>query len=110
MHRIDLRPEWVETIERLIAGHLPDAEVMAYGSRISGLAHEGSDLDIVVRNPSAPDKPFDNLPALREAISDSDLPILVDVLDWSKIPDGFRAEIERRHEMLIKGKGRGLRL
>ncbi|MBF0457631.1 MAG: nucleotidyltransferase domain-containing protein [Nitrospirae bacterium] len=100
MNRIDLRPEWVDTIERLIAGHLPDAEVMVYGSRVSGTAHEGSDLDIVVRNPSAPDKPFDNLPALREAISGSSLPILVDVLDWAKIPEGFRAEIEMRHEVL----------
>jgi predicted nucleotidyltransferase len=104
MHRIDLRPEWVETIERLIARHLPEAEVMAYGSRIRGTAHEGSDLDIVVRNPSAPDKPFDNLPALREAISGSSLPILVDVLDWAGIPDGFRAEIERRYEVLKRAK------
>ncbi|MCG6551965.1 MAG: nucleotidyltransferase domain-containing protein [Candidatus Magnetominusculus sp. LBB02] len=109
MSRLDMRPAWVETIECLIAQYLPDAETLVYGSRISGTAHAGSDLDLVVRNSSTPDKPFDNLPALREAISDSDIPIVVDVRDWAAIPDTFRAEIERRHEVLKRGKVQDLR-
>jgi len=36
-----------------------------------------------------------NLGAVREAFSDSNLPILVDIQDWSRIPDSFREEIER---------------
>jgi predicted nucleotidyltransferase len=107
MNQIDLRPEWIEAIVRLAAEHLPnatDVEVMAYGSRVNGTAHEGSDLDIVVRNPATPEKPFNNLRALRMALSDSNLPILVDVLDWAAIPEGFRAEIIRQHTLLKIGK------
>lgn len=101
MTGINLRPEWAEIIERLIAAYLPGAEVMAYGSRIRATAHDGSDLDLVVRNPFAPNKPFDNLPALLEAIADSDIPILVDVHDWATIPEAFRAEIQMRHVVLM---------
>ena len=32
---------------------------------------------------------------LRDAFSESNLPILVDVLDWAQIPDSFRQEIIR---------------
>lgn len=32
---------------------------------------------------------------LRDAFSESNLPILVDIQDWSRIPDSFREEIER---------------
>lgn len=99
-----LHQEWLETIKGLIARHMPEAEVMVYGSRINGMAHEGSDLDIVVRNPSAPEKPFETLACLRNALSDSNLPILVDVFDWARIPEDFRAQILMRHEVLQRGK------
>ena len=50
---LDLRPEWLEIVRHLLAVHLPDAEVWAYGSRVQGTCHEGSDLDLVARNPAA---------------------------------------------------------
>lgn len=33
----------------LLGQHVPQAEVWAYGSRVNGGAHEGSDLDLVLR-------------------------------------------------------------
>lgn len=95
MATLDLRPEWLEIIRRILAMHLPDAEVIAYGSRVTGTAHQGSDLDLVARNRRNPLLPAGNLGAVREAFSESNLPILVDILDWSRIPDSFREEIER---------------
>ncbi|HBA86963.1 MAG TPA: hypothetical protein DCZ75_02940 [Geobacter sp.] len=92
---LDLRPEWLETVRRLIAAHIPHAEVWAYGSRVQGTSHEGSDLDLVVRNPNDLSQPQANLYELREALSESNLPILVDVLDWARIPESFRQEIVR---------------
>jgi uncharacterized protein len=92
---LDLRPEWLETVRCLIAAHIPEAEVWAYGSRVQGTSHEGSDLDLVARNPSDPGKPQANLSDLREAFSESSLPILVDLLDWARIPESFRQEIIR---------------
>lgn len=95
MEKLDLRPKWLEMIRRILATHLPDAEVIAYGSRVTGTAHQGSDLDLVARNRQNPLLPAGNLGAVREAFSESNLPILVDIQDWSRIPDSFREEIER---------------
>jgi len=36
-----------------------------------------------------------NLGNVRDAFSESNLPILVDILDWARIPGSFREEIER---------------
>ena len=60
----------------------------AYDSRVNGNAHEGSDLDLAVINP---------LLQLREALSDSNLPILVDVMDWARIPEAFQKEIKKNY-------------
>jgi len=92
--KIDLRPEWLEMIRRILATHLPGAEVIAYGSRVTGTAHEGSDFDLVARNRQNPLLPAGNLGTVREAFSESNLPILVDIQDWSRIPDSFREEIK----------------
>lgn len=99
---LDLRPEWLEIIRQLLAVHLPDAEVWAYGSRVQGKAHEGSDLDLVVRNPENPGKPQQDLDSLQEALRESNLPILVDVLDWARIPESFRMEILRGGKIVLQ--------
>ena len=106
MATLDLRPEWLETVRRLLALHLPQAEVWAYGSRVNGTAHEGSDLDLVVRNPTGLDIPSPDLAALWQAFAESDLPILVDVLDWPRMPESFRLEISRAGTVVVQsGKG-----
>jgi predicted nucleotidyltransferase len=82
-------------VRRLLAVHFPDAEVWAYGSRVSGTAHEGGDLDLVVRNPADFSRPFEDLDELREAFRESDLLILVDLLDWARVPESIGREITR---------------
>ena len=91
MASLDLRPEWLEIIRQILAAHLPEAEVLVYGSRV----YEGSDLDLVARNRLNPMLPVRNRGEVRDAFSESNLPILVDILDWTQIPDSFREEIER---------------
>ncbi|HIJ96456.1 MAG TPA: nucleotidyltransferase domain-containing protein [Desulfuromonadales bacterium] len=95
MQNLDLRPELLAIVRQILATHLPDAEVLAYGSRVTGTAHDGSDLDLAARNPHNPQLPVQNLAEVRDAFSESNLPILVDILDWSQVPDSFRQEIER---------------
>lgn len=99
---LDLRPEWLEIVCRLLAVHAPDAEVWAYGSRVQGTSHNGSDLDLVLRNPADPVKPQADLSSLREAFSESRLPILVDVLDWALIPESFQKEIMRGGKVVVQ--------
>ena len=103
MPKLDLGRERLEMIRRVLASHVPASEVWAYGSRVTGQAHDGSDLDLVVRDPIDPARPQKRLAELREAFSESDLPILVDVFDWARLPDDFRREIERAHVVVWSG-------
>lgn len=104
MENLDLQFEWLEMIRRILSSHLPEAEVLAYGSRVTGTAHEGSDLDLVARNPLNRQQPFQNLGEVRDAFSESNLPILVDILDWAQIPESFREEIERSGVEIFPGE------
>jgi len=90
-----MRPEWLVIVRRLLEMYVPDAEVLAFGSRVQGTSHDGSDLDLVLRDRHDASRPQKNLAALRSALSESSLPILVDVLDWAQIPESFRREILR---------------
>ncbi|HEX5339119.1 MAG TPA: nucleotidyltransferase domain-containing protein [Gallionella sp.] len=94
---LDLRQKDAETLLRLLEQNVPDAEVWGYGSRLKGHSHSASDLDLVLRNPSDLSMPQTRLAQLRDALSESDLPILVDVVDWARIPESFRREIEKEH-------------
>lgn len=50
--RLDFPARHLRLLQALLAQYVPHAQVWAYGSRINGQAHEGSDLDIVLRNPA----------------------------------------------------------
>jgi predicted nucleotidyltransferase len=97
MPTLELQPRHLQKLRAILAAHVPGAEVWAYGSRVNQQSHEGSDLDLVARNPCHPDTPQPRLYLLRNALTESDLPFLVDVLDWARLPLEFRREIERQH-------------
>lgn len=100
MIALDLPDAYRAQLMGLFRQLLPDAEIWAYGSRLNGTAHSTSDLDLVVRDPIYPQRRRESLWRLRDALAESDLPILVDVLDWASIPESFRAEIMRSHVVL----------
>jgi DNA polymerase sigma len=98
---LSLQPRHLDQLRRLIAAHLPQEEVWAYGSRIAGTAHETSDLDLVVRHPT--DLKVQQTSAfweLKEAISESNLPFLVELFDWARLPSTFWENIARQHVVL----------
>jgi len=76
-------------------------EVWAYGSRVNGSNHEGSDLDLVLR--SADLTPLDpsELVSFREGLQESNIPILVDVHDWARLPESFHQQILKQYEVLF---------
>lgn len=93
---VHLDPRYLAIIKKILAEQVPGETVWVYGSRIKeGTSHEGSDLDLVVLDVT-PEK----LSALRAAFSRSALPILVDIMDWLSIPETFKGEIKKRHEVL----------
>lgn len=97
---IDLAPEQLDIVRGLLAVHVPECEVRAFGSRVTGKAKPYSDLDIALLGPAR--LPIGRLAALREALEESELPIRVDVLDWCALSEAFRGVIAARFELLQK--------
>jgi len=77
-------------------------EVWAYGSRVNGTAHDGSDLDLVVRSLDGQPLPRHLLNSLKERGRHSNIPILVELRDWSALPASFHESIFARHEVLYR--------
>ncbi len=75
-------------------------EVWAYGSRVNGDAHDGSDLDLVIITPERKRIPAQTLMEIKENIRESNIPILVDIFDWASLPASFHKNIEAKHEVL----------
>ncbi|MCI1189334.1 nucleotidyltransferase domain-containing protein [Hymenobacter sp. DH14] len=101
---LDLNPRYVAMLNELIAWHLPaEVAVWAYGSRVNGNAHEGSDLDLVLRAPGLMPLPDRLLARFREALTDSNLPIFVDAHDWATLPASFHPRILDRYEVVRPG-------
>ncbi len=76
-------------------------EVWAYGSRVNGSAHDGSDLDLVIRGEELKPLPISVTVDLREQIRESNIPILVELRDWALLPTGFHKNIEEQYEVLF---------
>ncbi len=81
-------------------------EVWAYGSRVNGTAHSGSDLDLVIRSKDLAPLPRAIYAGICEKIRDSNIPILVELRDWAYLPESFHANIERQFEPLFDNRGR----
>ncbi len=88
-------------LEALIRERLPGIEVWAYGSRVNGLAHDGSDLDLVLRGPGLKKIPAESLANFTEAVHDSTIPFLVEARDWARLPERFHQEIEKGYVVLV---------
>ncbi len=92
-----------EQLERLLREHLPGVEVWAYGSRVDGQSHDGSDLDLALRGPGLAEIGASSLADFLEAVRESTIPFLVEARDWARLPESFHREIEREHEILVLG-------
>ncbi len=94
-------------LARLLAQHLPNVTAWAYGSRVNGGAHEGSDLDIVLRSPDLSPIPLAELRTFVQALQDSNIPVLIEARDWARLPESFQQEIMRKYVVLEREGNRG---
>ena len=105
-NRLHLLPRHREILLALLREHLPGIEVWAYGSRVNGQSHDGSDLDLVLRSPDLQKIPIGQVADLREALRESNIPFLVEARDWACLPKGFHPEIEREYVVLVEKEKR----
>jgi len=97
---LHLPERYLVIIQDILRRYLPHAEVWAYGSRVNGDHYDASDLDLVVRQPDDLTRPQPGLDEVAAAFSESDLPILVQIVDWARIPEAFREEIQAAYVVL----------
>lgn len=96
---VDLRPNHWAIVRSALRQHVPEREVLVFGSRATWTAKAYSDLDLAIMG----GEPLSlrAASALSEALGESDLPFKVDLVDWARIEDGFR-RIIRRHGVVVQ--------
>lgn len=87
---LNVKKKHLEEMERIFGEYCPNAEIWAFGSRIKNESHSGSDLDLTVKSFHEENK---TVSELRELLNDSDIPFLIEILDFGKIPKSFQDEI-----------------
>jgi type I restriction enzyme S subunit len=89
---LDLREDHAAILRAVLGAHLPKgARAYVFGSRAHGGARQYSDLDLALEW----DRPLglDIIGQIAEALSESDLPYKVDVVDLATVEPGFRARV-----------------
>lgn len=97
MDKLFIKPQYLKILTNIFDNYCPNAEIWAYGSRIKGNAHDGSDLDLVVKSFNS-DKA--KLSELKQLINDSNIPFLVDINEFDKLPKSFQDEISKNYVTL----------
>ena len=98
LSRVDITPQHLKMVTGILQRCLPDREVWAYGSRVSGHSWEYSDLDLAVMGDQP--LPAGVLEDLRDDFSETRLPYIVDLKDWHRIPQRWRDEILRCYAVI----------
>ncbi len=107
LRTLHLPEKYATQVRALLRQYIPQAEVWAYGSRVCGDHYDASDLDLVARFPPTEQrKPF-RLSEIGEAFRESNLPIIVQMVDWDGIPESFRDEILTGYVVVQQGAGDG---
>jgi len=92
-HTIDTRQQDLTIVLDILRAHLPHgARAWVFGSRATGTARRYSDLDVALEW----ERPLglDLIGAVTEALSESELPYKVDVVDLLLVTPAFRVMIE----------------
>lgn len=99
---IDLKPEYLEEVKRILIEHAADCEVVAFGSRVNGQAIKHSDLDLVLVGKEKLD--WQVVEKIKDAFADSNLPFMVDIIDWAATKENFRRIIREEYVVVQNGK------
>ena len=82
-NNIDVKPNYLEIMRNAFAEYLTHKKVWAYGSCVKGTSNQRSDLDCVVFN-----------------ATDREIPFIIQLLNWDKIPEDFKDNIKQKYFIL----------
>jgi predicted nucleotidyltransferase len=100
MTKLFVKPRHLVMLTDIFKAHCPSAEIWAYGSRVGGDAHDGSDLDLAIKTLGEAEI---TAYELKEIITESNIPFLIDLFEFDKLPESFQKEIERNYVVIYKG-------
>ena len=89
---LQLEPSYIQIVKTILQKYIPEKHVLIFGSRVTNTFKPHSDIDLCVM--SEHPLPFEKLASLRDAFSESDLPIRVDIVEWASITPEFRSIIK----------------
>ena len=95
---LDVEAHNLVIIRQILQKFVPDCEVRAFGSRINGTAKPYSDLDLAIVGKEKIKRRTKTL--LRDEFAESNLPFIVEVLDYNAISKEFQAVIDKQYEVL----------
>ena len=98
----------MEIILGIIKKHVPDCDVLAFGSRLKWTHSDSSDLDLAVAGKEK--FSIGTLSDIKEDFMESDIPYKVDVLDYLGVSPAFRGIIDAGNERIYEGKVEGTHL
>ena len=105
---IDITTEQKETLLAFFRRFIPGVAVWAYGSRVKGTARANSDLDLVAFT-TPTQRPL--VSELKDALTESNIPFLVDLHVWDEVPERFHEIIRKEYVVFQKAEaskpGRG---
>jgi len=78
------------------------SELWAFGSRVNGDAHDMSDLDLVIVTNDKKRLNIDELVNFKDSLRKSNIPIIVQVMDWARIPKSFYNNILYNYEVMAR--------
>lgn len=91
---LNVKDEYLNELKNIFNSYCPKAEIWAYGSRVKGDCHSGSDLDLVVKAFNQEDK---HIYELKELLNESNIPFLIDIQDFENLPEYFKKEIKKEY-------------
>jgi type I restriction enzyme S subunit len=99
--QFDLTADHRQLVLNILRARLPTStKAWVFGSRATGRARRYSDLDLAID--AGRPITLDEIAALAEAFSDSDLPYRVDLVDWHDIDDRWRRTIRAERMALTE--------
>jgi len=101
MDNLFIQTEHLNMLRDIFQSYCPKAEIWAYGSRLNGNAHEGSDLDLVIKSFNEEEK---YLFELKEILNESNIPFIVDIHEYNYLPDSFKEEILKKYLIIFPQK------
>ncbi|MBF0631553.1 MAG: nucleotidyltransferase domain-containing protein [Magnetococcales bacterium] len=97
-----ITPDQRQLLLALLHEFIPGVQVWSNGSRVTGGWHLYSDLDLVV---FAAPKQHAAVAALKEALDESDLPFLVDLMLWDDLSPRLQQALKQHHGIIQEAKG-----